>query len=146
MKALSLIQPWATIVILGVKRYETRSWRTGYRGPLVIHASGRFPRELRGLCGREPFQSILQAAGFESWADLPLGVVLGTVELSACQRVNELSAINGVELALGDYRSGRWAWLLENAQALPEPIPWKGKRGVYDIPDSVLPCLVEACP
>ncbi len=39
MKALSLLQPWVTLVILGVKQIETRSWSTAYRGPLLIHAS-----------------------------------------------------------------------------------------------------------
>ncbi len=39
MKTLSLLQPWATLVVMGVKQIETRSWRTDYRGPLLIHAS-----------------------------------------------------------------------------------------------------------
>ncbi len=39
MKALSLLQPWATLVVIGVKQIETRSWSTAYRGPLLIHAS-----------------------------------------------------------------------------------------------------------
>ncbi len=33
MKCISLIQPWATLIIHGAKRFETRSWRTPYRGP-----------------------------------------------------------------------------------------------------------------
>ncbi len=45
MKALTVMQPWATLVALGAKRIETRSWSTSYRGPLAIHASGRISRE-----------------------------------------------------------------------------------------------------
>ena len=39
MKALTLHQPWATLVAIGAKRVETRSWATKYRGPLAIHAA-----------------------------------------------------------------------------------------------------------
>ena len=38
MKALTVRQPWAQLIALGVKSIETRSWSTGYRGPLAIHA------------------------------------------------------------------------------------------------------------
>ncbi len=50
MKRLSLIQPWATLILSGAKRFETRSWRTPYRGPLAIHAGGRFPSLAKSLC------------------------------------------------------------------------------------------------
>ena len=45
MKALSLWQPWASLVALRVKTIETRSWSTSYRGPLAIHAAKRPVRE-----------------------------------------------------------------------------------------------------
>lgn len=45
VKALTLHQPWASLIALGVKTIETRSWKTDYRGPLVIHAAGRRPTE-----------------------------------------------------------------------------------------------------
>ena len=47
MKALTLTQPWATLVAIGAKRIETRSWRTSYRGPLAIHAAKGFPKWAR---------------------------------------------------------------------------------------------------
>lgn len=145
MKALSLLQPWATLVVRGVKRYETRSWRTSYRGPLVIQASSRFPEELRALCERQPFRRLLREAGSASWFDLPLGALLGTVDVRDCLPVEQLAAIDGAQRSLGDYREGRWAWLLDDAQPFPEPIPWRGKRGIYEVPDGILfPSVVEA--
>ena len=39
MKVLSLLQPWATLVVMGIKQIETRSWSTAHRGTLLIHAS-----------------------------------------------------------------------------------------------------------
>jgi hypothetical protein len=55
MKALSLWQPHATLVAIGAKPYETRSWETSYRGPLAIYATVNFPKQARLLCGQEPF-------------------------------------------------------------------------------------------
>ena len=42
MKAISIMQPWALLLVSGVKQYETRTWRTSHRGLLYIHASQRF--------------------------------------------------------------------------------------------------------
>ncbi len=137
MKAISLLQPWAMLVILGAKRFETRTWQTPYRGPLVIHASRRFPEELRELCRLEPFRGILRQAGFVSWFDLPVQVILGTVEIVDCQRTESLTEIDAQERALGDYRAGRWAWQLERPRPLSQPIPWKGLPGLYTIPDAL---------
>ena len=39
MKAITIWQPWASLLVSGRKRYETRSWATSYRGPIAIHAA-----------------------------------------------------------------------------------------------------------
>lgn len=57
---LTLRQPWATLVALGVKTIETRSWRTNHRGPLAIHAGAQRPPHCLTL-GR--WQSLNQADG-----------------------------------------------------------------------------------
>ncbi len=81
MKCISLIQPWATLILSGAKRFETRGWRTPYRGPLATHASGRFPSLPKSLCHKEPFQAALRAAGVRCWTEPPLGKLLGVVTL-----------------------------------------------------------------
>lgn len=59
MKALTLYQPWASLVAIGAKRIETRSWNTKYRGPLAIHVSKR--KEIDHLkWWSEPWASALQ--------------------------------------------------------------------------------------
>jgi hypothetical protein len=134
MKALSLTQPWATLVVLGAKHYETRSWQTSHRGPLAIHATKTFPPLAKALCSQEPFKSALAAGGFLSWTDLPLGQVIGTVTLLDCHPVEELSP-SEVERAFGDYRPGRWAWHLTAAQRLAVPYPFRGCLSLFDVPD-----------
>src|SRR5438270_11273502 len=99
--ALSLTQPWATLVVTGAKRVETRSWKTPYRGWLGIHAAKGFPRWARELCSEEPFRSALAAAGIDAWTDLPVGALLGGVRLLDCVPTTgvELVGISDTERA-----------------------------------------------
>lgn len=138
MKCLSLINPWAALVLLGAKRYETRSWQTDYRGLLAIHASRTFPESARNLCLQEPFRSVLREGGFKQSADLRGGVILGTVELIECRPVREVLARlppGAVEIAFGDYRAGRWAWQLARPVLFTNPLPYSGRLGLFDVPD-----------
>src|SRR5580765_8422282 len=64
MKILSLHQPWASLVAIGAKRYETRSWKTDYRGPIAIHAAKKWDATLCRLCHGEPFKDHLMKGGF----------------------------------------------------------------------------------
>lgn len=100
MKVLTITQPWATLVAIGAKQIETRSWPTHYRGPLLIHAAAGYGKGgLRGhreLCGTEPFCSILNAAckrHYDQLGDLramvghpfmPTGAIVARCELLDC--------------------------------------------------------------
>jgi hypothetical protein len=134
MKALSLIQPYATLVLTGAKRYETRSWQTSHRGLLAIHASKTVPLEIQAVCLEEPFASALRAAGYESAVDLPRGVVLGTVELVAVIAVAalDLEQLSPQERAFGDYGPGRYAWKLTNPYLFDAPRQCIGRPGIFD--------------
>lgn len=117
MKALTLTQPWATLVALGAKRIETRSWSTPYRGTLAIHAAKGFPRWAKDACLEPEF-------AIELGSDvLPTGAVIATCRLISCLPTREL---------------GRWAWLLADVKLLPVPIPAKGALGLWDWNDDAL--------
>jgi hypothetical protein len=135
MKTLSLQQPWAALVVAGAKRYETRSWQSAHRGPLAIHASARFPPDARALCRAEPFRTLLQQAGYLDWASLPVGTVVGVVELVGCMTVVDVPDLDAVERQLGDFGPGRWAWQLARPRRLLTPVPCRGRLGVFDGPD-----------
>jgi activating signal cointegrator 1 len=150
MKALTLTQPWATLVALGAKGIETRSWATSHRGPVAIHAAKGLAdlggeRGLTALCEREPFRSVLEEAGITSPKELPRGAVVAMAELVDC-RPTQIDRhglalyqqpdgiwmnVSEQERAFGDYRPGRYAWLLADVQLLPEPIPAKGALGLW---------------
>jgi hypothetical protein len=135
IKAISLKQPWATLVILGAKLYETRTWKTSHRGVLAIHASQSFTDAAARLCQHEPFRSVLRAAGYRSGCDLPRGVVLGTVELVEVCPTDELDPreLSARELAFGDFRPRRFAFKLVNPVPWEPPVTMPGQLNIYEI-------------
>ena len=117
MKALSLTQPWATLVVSGRKQIETRSWNTNYRGPLYIHAAKAFPPAARAFAVK------LYGAGGE-WRIryLPKGALVATAYLLDTRPTEYVaSRIKAEERSYGDYTPGRWAWILSNIEML-EPL------------------------
>lgn len=98
MKVLTLTQPWATLVAIGAKRFETRGWGTGYRGPLAIHAAkGLGPvggrRGLMKWCYERPFYEALKEVGLVRAAvpmidDLPFGAIIAVCELTRIARID----------------------------------------------------------
>jgi len=140
MKCLSLIQPWASLIIRGAKRYETRSWSTNYRGPLLISSSKKFPDVARQICLQDPFATALDIWDEKSLDTLPLGCILGRINLTAVVPAAEVHAkLDDDERAFGDFTPGRFAWLMEDALAFDPPIPWRGSLGLFDVPDHILP-------
>jgi hypothetical protein len=134
MKCLSLKQPFATLVMIGAKRVETRSWPTAHRGPLAIHAARHFGPAARALCEREPFRARLKAAGYPAADRLPLGALLGTVDVTDCRPAAGLGVDPASEeAALGDFRPGRWGWVLDNVSRLLRPVPCAGRLRLFDV-------------
>lgn len=130
-RALSLLQPWASLVVMGLKKIETRSWRTAYRGPLLIHAS--LGRKGKVLATEAPFAKYIP--DFDA---LPFGAIIGQVHLDDVVPVEQLfysneklAALTLEEKAFGDYTKGRYAWLLTDARFFEEAIPVKGGLGIW---------------
>ena len=131
MKALTLWEPWATFIADGHKRYETRSWQTGFRGNLAIHASKRWTKEqdaiLRNLASRH--EELQRYLDYE-WS---FGCVLVACRLVAVHRVEAVRGnLSKLELALGNYEGGRFAWELEIIKHPPQPISAKGSQGLWN--------------
>ncbi|MBD2705374.1 ASCH domain-containing protein [Spirosoma sp. BT702] len=140
MTVISLYQPYATLVVLGLKQFETRSWDTHYRGILGIHATSTMPAWCRNLCLQEPFRNRLSAHGFRA-DNLPLGKILGTVNLVDTQRTEDWLTEKGEDIdnfvnwyeqyLYGDYSDGRFAWEFQNSRLFDVPIPAKGSLGFW---------------
>lgn len=161
MRALTLTQPWATLIAVGAKRIETRSWSTFYRGPLAIHAAkGLGPvggkRGLVEQCNVPAVQWALQTYPPPPYysnhgrSPFPLGAIVATAFLvdvrctSMKLRAEVLAQTKTPnEIEFGDYSSGRYAWFLENVKALLEPIPCKGALSLWEVPLNLLEQLKE---
>lgn len=132
MKAITVWQPWAGALAAGIKGNETRSWATKYRGPIAIHAAMREVFDGLALIPVPIALKIKEALRCE-WDKMPRGAIIATAELVDCIRITPeyIATLTPDELALGDYTPGRYAWKLANAKLLPDPMPVKGKQGLW---------------
>jgi hypothetical protein len=144
MKVISIIQPWATLIALGEKKFETRSWKTKYRGELAIHASKKIDKE---ACKMTPIVQTLNKHGIVLFDDLPMGEIIATCNLIDCLQVHTHAMsedggyaivgdnnilIQGNEYDFGWYGRGRFAWELQNVETLNEPIKAKGQLNLWN--------------
>jgi hypothetical protein len=138
MKTITLFQPWATLISIGAKRIETRSFSTNYRGPLAIHASKEKKyidmRSKYYVCDEEPFYSVLMESHKDGpwYKILSRGAIIATCELQGCFKIEEGLLLKRQERLFGDYTPGRFRWMLENVRELKHPILAKGALGLWD--------------
>lgn len=142
IRVLTLWQPWASLISLGLKHYETRHWKVGYRGHLLIHAAKKHcdikALENYGLISEKsgsasPYQRQIEDALEPFLVEgFPYGEVVARCELTDIFKMTEeiISEQSGVELLCGNWKVGRYAWKLENIQELNPGFPYKGSQGL----------------
>lgn len=137
--ALTLHQPWAALIVVGAKRFETRGWDTEYRGPLAIHAG-------KTLVKPAETSEALEARCVEvfgaQWRDqMVLGAMLGLAVLVDIHPVEEVAdELTPEEMVAGNYEPGRFAWRLDKARALRTPVEHRGYQKLWTW-DGVPPTL-----
>lgn len=145
MKAITLWQPWASLIVTGAKKIETRGWATKYRGPLAIHAALTDNQELRTMISCWHFQTGLAPLKGEplllpkliwsgvKWEDLPRGVIIATCQIVDCVPTDKMTQKQiEIEQYFGDYTPGRFGWILEDVKPLEKPVTVKGKQGLWN--------------
>ena len=116
MKAISIQQPWAWLIVNGYKDVENRTWATKHRGRVLIHA----PKTV----DKTAFQAQrewVQASGIQIPDDLPTGAIVG-----------EATITGTVKTSASPWFAGPVAIELAAAVAYAEPIPARGQLGVYE--------------
>ena len=125
MKVISIKEPFATLIKDKVKIYETRSWKTNYRGEIYIHASLSLSKSER-----------VESANKYLKSEIKPGFILCKCELVDCIPMTDefIKYINKEtsEYDYGLYSEGRYAWKLKVLEVLDEPIPAKGKLGIWN--------------
>ena len=130
MRALTIHEPWASLIMAGLKRFETRGRKTNVRGPLAIHAALK-PMSEEGIKLAEKYGITPK-----------YGMVIGTVELAYCLSIaSEDKAvypnagfaiqINKQEQEFGWFEKGRFAWRMKVLEKFETPIPAKGQQGFW---------------
>lgn len=116
--ALSVRQPWASLLICGLKTIEIRSWETDYRGSLFIHAARR-----------------VNERAMERFAlkHLPVGALIGMVELVKIEPFTESTweTLADAHMQPGPFPPNHYAWHVTNPNRLAKPIPHRGNRGLF---------------
>jgi activating signal cointegrator 1 len=115
LKALSLWQPWASLIYDGRKTIETRSWKMWHRGPLAIHAAKRIEKDACASFGYD-------------WRTIPSGSILCIVDVVDCVRFPSPKAPPD---EYGDFSEGRFGFLLKMLEKFPVPIPARGMQGIW---------------
>jgi hypothetical protein len=133
MRVLTVRQPWASLIIRGGKDIENRGWATGYRGPLAIHSSAKMNRsDMEDACAvMRSFIPRFSAHRFQR-EDFPAGVILGTVEVAACVVRSE-----------SPWFFGPFGFLLQSPIPFANPIPCKGRLGIWWPPEDITAQIVE---
>lgn len=123
MKVLTIRQPYVHAILSGLKHYETRSWKTNYRGKLLIHAgAAKLSPELKKLADEYHF------------TNLQTGVILLECDLTDCILITEdfKQQQSKSELDFGDWSVGRYVWKIENIKPINSPIKIKGQLGLWN--------------
>lgn len=137
-KALTIRQPYAGLIAAGIKRIETRSWRTWYRGELLIHAAQRpcDDAHLKAYAMIWMSDSAVYAEQLTSGGE---GYIIATCRLADCvpqEQVQWDRYDQEIERAWGHWQRGHWAWLMEDVKVLATPVRAKGQQSIWTVKPS----------
>ena len=128
MKVLSIKEPFATLISRGIKKIETRSWKTNYRGEIYIHAStSNIKKE---IYDRKDLMNLISDLDFNYGYIICKCILVDCVYMT--EEYIEKVKKNHNEYVCGRYEVGRYAWLLDNVELLNIPIKAKGKLGIWN--------------
>lgn len=124
MKVLTIKQPWASLIMLGYKRFEFRSWKTNYRGELLIHAGKGIDKE-----AMKRLQKYIPK-------DMPKGKILGKAKLVDCVKMSpefksELLKENKDIYTDSTFKEN-YGWQMEDIEVFDEPIEAKGHLSLWE--------------
>lgn len=124
MKVLTIKQPWATLIIQGDKRFEFRSWKTKYRGELLIHAG-------KGI-GKEAMKRLSKYLP----ENIPSGKILGKVKLVDCIKMSpefkEMLLKENKDIYTKSSFQEKYGWQVTDVEVFKVPIEAKGHLSLWE--------------
>lgn len=141
MRVLSIRQPWATLIVLGIKNVENRTWTTNYRGVVLIHASSTSPNKEDVIAA----QNLCKKVGVPFPEDFPKGGVIGSVNLVGtvwCDHNKIKTDINDLYIKdLHGYNKIAYGFVLVEAQRYENIIPMRGRLGLTVPPPEIIQAI-----
>ena len=123
LKVLTLRQPWATLVAEGIKKYEFRSWKTNYRGKVLIHAGTGIDKE-----DMKKYENMN--------LKFPSRRIIAIVEIEDCLELDEQlnkKIITEKNVAYGNKIRTGYAWKLKNVKKINYGKDVNGQLGLWNI-------------
>ena len=147
MKCISIKQPWAALIAAGIKTIENRTWKTNYRGQILIHAGKipdihalRTPEVSRALMDNTPEKHVYNQL------NSVFGAIIGVAELKMCTvleaNLSETDLMWAEEPSLHG-KCNYW-WILRTAKFFRQPIPYRGRFGLFNVPDEIVRKQLES--
>jgi hypothetical protein len=116
MKCISIRQPFASLIVAGIKDIENRSWITPYRGKVLVHAAQKVDKK-----GMELAKQMLGAGFVKAIYDYTGGII-GEVEIIDCVKHSDSDW----------FEKGFYGFVLRNAKVLPF-YPCRGRLGIFEL-------------
>lgn len=129
MKALTISQPYASMIADGWKWVENRRWPTGYRGPLAIHAGKGTQYLDRDELAQWPTGSVLAVGNLVACVHRHAIVLRDPL---ACDQLLE-AGVSPESFLHHKHTEGPWCWVLMEVHKLAEPYPCRGQQGLWDV-------------
>lgn len=144
MKALSIWQPYASLIVTGNKFFETRAWplpRAMHGQRIAIHSTKTILPQQRALWEDAEFRGYYDQTGLPAPEKLAFGCVVGSVILHSCEVIDAelLDDVTSEEQLYGYWEPGNYAWRLRQPVMFHEPIPAKGFQGFWNWGDEFVP-------
>jgi len=143
MQAISINQPFASLIVKGHKKFETRgrlpSPRKYIGQRIAICSSGTRLKQWKEHCKSEEFQKFYNQLGWPVIDKLPHGVLVGTVIIDACEPMTKelIDSVIDEEKAYGEWKIGNYAWKLREPEYFTEFQPVLGWMGFYDLEKAI---------
>ncbi|XP_062006282.1 uncharacterized protein LOC133723478 [Rosa rugosa] len=143
---LTMHQPWASLLVYGIKRIEGRSWPAPIRGRLWIHAAGKVPEEATIKAMEDFYREIYAVDGVTDIKfpqHYPVSRLLGCVEVVGCVRREELAGWEMVPEGVRLEAQTDMCWLCEQPQKLLIPFEMRGYQGVYNLEKKIYEAAIR---
>lgn len=132
LPCLSIRQPYAWLIVNGIKPVENRTWSTRFRGRILIHASANYPKR--------DYEGDLETY------DGHWGIPYPERDQMIAGIVGSASIVDCVQEHPSEWWIGPWGFVLEKPRAYAEIIPYKGALGIFNVPASVVRAAASMSP